>query len=122
MGFKKVCQGLIQGNLDFLQPLDFMLNSGSNGDMMQISEENECSELWFRKTNLQDYRCVRGQRRPVRSLLQFVFILLKYILFIVSLATHYLAKSQAFSKQLVALAELKAMNSLRVPLYDPIFH
>lgn len=85
---------------------------------MQISEENECSGLWFRKTNLQDYRSVRGQGRSIRSLLQLVFFFFVQIhsIYSVSPTTHYLEKSQAFSKQLVALAELKVINSLRVPL------
>lgn len=73
--------GLIGEELESPQPLGFIFNSNSIGDMMQISEK-ECSELWFRKINLQDYRCARRWERPVRSLLQLVFILLKYILFI----------------------------------------
>lgn len=50
-----------------------LLTSGSKRDMMQISEENVCSELWFRKTNLQDFRCVRGQGRPGVYCSQFLY-------------------------------------------------
>lgn len=44
------------------------------------------------------------------------YIVRIHSIYSVSSATHYLAKSQAFSKLLVALVELKAMNSLSVPL------